>query len=68
MFGMPGGWEWIIILLIVVIVFGAGKLPKAARSMGEAINEFKDGIKPKDEDQNGDTYASSGDDGDTKEA
>lgn len=45
MFGMPGGWEWIILLFIVLIVFGAGKLPKAARQLGSAITEFKEGIK-----------------------
>ncbi|GMW01399.1 MAG: hypothetical protein AMXMBFR84_25360 [Candidatus Hydrogenedentota bacterium] len=50
MFSMPGGWEWIIIAFIVVVIFGAGKLPQAARSMGQAINEFKEGVKKKDDD------------------
>lgn len=49
MFGMPGGSEWIIILLIVLIVFGAGKLPQVGRSLGTAITEFKESVKGKDE-------------------
>ncbi len=51
MFGMPGGSEWFIILLIVLIVFGAGKLPQVGRSLGTAITEFKDSVKGKDEDE-----------------
>jgi len=51
MFGMPGGTEWFIILLIVLIVFGAGKLPQVGRSLGTAITEFKDSVKGKDEDE-----------------
>ena len=65
-FGMPGGWEWIIILVIVLIVFGAGKLPKVGRSVGEAITEFKEGINSKDGDDD-DTMASSGGSGDGPE-
>ena len=49
MFGMPGGSEWLIILLIVLIVFGAGKLPQVGRSLGTAITEFKESVKGKDE-------------------
>jgi sec-independent protein translocase protein TatA len=38
---MPGGMEWIIILAIVVLVFGAAKLPALARSSGQALRIFK---------------------------
>ena len=48
-FGLPGGSEWIFILLIVLIIFGPGKLPQLGRSVGTAITEFKDGLKKKDE-------------------
>ncbi len=41
--GLPGGPEMIIILAIVVLLFGANKLPSLARSSGEAIGEFKKG-------------------------
>lgn len=38
---MPGGSEWMLVALIAVLLFGAGKLPKLARSAGSAIGEFK---------------------------
>ena len=41
----PGGSEWIYILLIVLVLFGASRLPKLARSMGQAGKEFKEGLK-----------------------
>lgn len=41
--GMPGGIEMAVILLIVVLLFGANKLPKLARSSGQALGEFKKG-------------------------
>lgn len=44
-----GTTELIIVLVIVMIVFGAGKLPQVGRSFGSAINEFKDAVKPKEE-------------------
>lgn len=40
---MPNGSEWIIIAVVVFFVFGASKLPKFARSLGQAQNEFKKG-------------------------
>ena len=40
-----GPAELIIILLIVLLVFGSTKLPKLARSMGQAQKEFKQGLK-----------------------
>ena len=44
-FGMPGGWEWIIIVLVVVLLFGAKKIPELARGLGKGIREFKDATK-----------------------
>jgi sec-independent protein translocase protein TatA len=41
--GLPGGPEMLIILAIAVLLFGANKLPKLARSSGEALGEFKKG-------------------------
>jgi sec-independent protein translocase protein TatA len=40
-----GPAELIIILLIVLLVFGGSKLPKLARSLGQAQKEFKEGLK-----------------------
>ena len=44
-FGMPGGWEWMIIVLVVVLLFGAKKIPELARGLGRGIREFKDATK-----------------------
>jgi sec-independent protein translocase protein TatA len=40
---IPGGPEMIVILLIAILLFGANKIPKLARSTGEAMGEFKKG-------------------------
>ena len=43
--GMPGIWELIIILLVVMLLFGATKLPKLGRGLGSGIRNFKEGLK-----------------------
>ncbi|WP_232688392.1 Sec-independent protein translocase subunit TatA/TatB [Halobacterium zhouii] len=40
---LPGGMEWAVILLIAVLLFGANKIPKLARSTGQAMGEFQRG-------------------------
>ncbi len=65
---MPGGWEIVIIALLILLMFGAKKLPELARGLGQGIREFKgavDGVKNEIEEadksfdekknQNGDT-------------
>jgi len=42
---MPQGPELIIILVVILLLFGGAKLPKLARSLGQAQNEFKRGLK-----------------------
>ena len=39
--GMPGGQEWILIFLFVLLIFGAKKLPEFARGLGRSMGEFK---------------------------
>lgn len=52
--GMPGGYEWIIIGVIILLLFGGRKLPELMKGMGKGIKEFKDASKkeedPKEED------------------
>ena len=45
LFGMPGGSEWLLIVLFVIIFFGAKRIPELARSLGKGIREFKDATK-----------------------
>lgn len=45
LFGLPGGSEWILLALLVVLLFGAKKIPELARGMGKGIREFKDATK-----------------------
>lgn len=40
----PTGWELIIVLVIVLILFGANRLPQLAKGMGESIRNFKSGM------------------------
>jgi len=43
MFGL-GYWELLIILLVVMIIFGAGKLPQIGAGLGQSIRNFKKGV------------------------
>lgn len=54
MIGMPQGLEWLVILAIVVLVFGAAKLPDLARSSGQALRIFKTETKGLRDDDDGD--------------
>jgi len=45
MLSFPGGGELWLIILIALVVFGAGKLPQIGGNLGKAIKNFKSGIK-----------------------
>jgi sec-independent protein translocase protein TatA len=46
-----GAPELLIVLVVILVLFGGAKLPKLARSLGQAQNEFKQGMKdPSDDD------------------
>ncbi len=45
-----GPLEIFLILVVVMIIFGVGKLPSVGRGMGQAIKEFRSSVKDKDED------------------
>ncbi|HET9913383.1 MAG TPA: twin-arginine translocase TatA/TatE family subunit [Anaerolineales bacterium] len=52
MMRLPGGWEWIIVLVIVLLLFGPGRIGKIAGELGKGIKAFRDGIgKDKQEDE-----------------
>ena len=48
MFGL-GTSELMIILVLVLIIFGAGKLPQVGASLGKGLRSFKEGIKGEEE-------------------
>ncbi|MEM7132745.1 MAG: twin-arginine translocase TatA/TatE family subunit [Chloroflexota bacterium] len=41
MFGITGVWEWVIILVIIAMFFGVGRLPEVFGSVGKGIREFR---------------------------
>jgi len=47
----PGRWEWIIILIVVLLIFGPGRLSKIAGEIGRGIREFRSGLQGDDEEQ-----------------
>jgi sec-independent protein translocase protein TatA len=48
-FGMPGGMEWLVIIVIALLIFGK-RLPELGRSLGRGIIELKRGLGGRDDD------------------
>ncbi len=45
---MPGGWEMVVIAIVILLLFGAKKFPELARGLGQGIRDVKgavDGVK-----------------------
>jgi len=38
---LPGGWEWIIIVLAILLLFGGRKIPELMKGLGQGMSEFK---------------------------
>lgn len=49
MFGIPGGGEWILIVLVILLLFGARKIPDLMKGIGGGIKEFKKAAKDEDD-------------------
>ena len=50
MFGNIGAWEIIVIVLVILIFFGAKKIPELAQGIGKGMKEFKKAIKDVEDD------------------
>ncbi|MBO8451929.1 MAG: twin-arginine translocase TatA/TatE family subunit [Bacteroidetes bacterium] len=51
-FGL-GGWEILIIALVILLIFGGAKIPELMKGLGKGIKNFKEGIKEGDEENKG---------------
>lgn len=40
--GMPGPWELVLIVLVLLLIFGGKKIPEIMKGFGKGIKEFKD--------------------------
>ncbi len=49
MLGLPKGVEWIVILVIVILLFGPGRIGKIAGELGRSIKNFREGLGNKEE-------------------
>jgi sec-independent protein translocase protein TatA len=56
----PGIWELVIILVIVLLVFGVGRLSKLGKDLGEGISEFRRGVNRGQQQDEGKQDAGSG--------
>lgn len=43
------GWEWIIILVVILLLFGGKKIPQLMRGLGKGVRSFKEGLNDIDE-------------------
>lgn len=49
--GFGSVWHWVIVLLVVVLLFGAKKIPELAKGLGSGIKNFKKAVKEDDEEE-----------------
>ena len=51
MFGHFGWQEILLILIIIIVLFGASRIPSIMKAMGKGVKEFKKGIAPDEDDE-----------------
>lgn len=49
--GMPGGMEWVIILVVLLLLFGGSKLPQLAKALGQSKKAFREGLSEAEEEE-----------------
>ncbi|MBK7216306.1 MAG: twin-arginine translocase TatA/TatE family subunit [Candidatus Promineofilum sp.] len=42
---LPGGWEWLIILAIVLLIFGVGRIARVGGELGKGVSAFRQGVQ-----------------------
>ena len=52
--GQPSFWQLMVILVVVLLLFGANRLPKMARNLGSSLTEFKKGLRGESDDDDDD--------------
>lgn len=46
-----GGWEWVIILVIVILIFGVGRIGKLGEELGKGVRAFRQGVQEESEEE-----------------
>ena len=46
-----GGWEWVIILVIILLVFGVGRIGKLGEELGKGVRSFREGVREGSEEE-----------------
>lgn len=63
-----GGWEWIIILIIVIILFGGSRLAGLGKALGQSIREFREGVSSGKKDEDGGSENAAANESDSDES
>ena len=51
---MPGGSEWLILFIIILLLFGGKKIPELMKGIGKGVKGFKEGLKDIEDEINSD--------------
>ncbi len=50
--GVIGPWQWVIIALVIILLFGGKKIPELMRGLGKGVKEFKNGMQEAEREMN----------------